>query len=92
MSFRDNPMVMEAAKNLTPEQKAEYEAKGESLHGDVDFVSGQVNQQFEYDMSNLARLVSAVKSGLHPNDLTIEEQLMLERQYGKRWKTKLGFL
>ena len=84
-------MVKEAMRNLTPEQRAEYEAKGESLHRDTDFESGQVNQQFEYEMNILARLVAAVKSGLHPSDLTIEERLMLERQYGKRWETKLGF-
>ena len=90
MSFRDSPLVRQAREAMTPEQIQEYEEKGEAYHNNVNFETGDIEKQHaEYQMTEVARLVAAVRSGLHPDDLDIDEQLLLRGHYGDRWRSKV---
>ena len=86
----DNPMVREARKNMTPEQIEEYKRKGEKMYGEIDYT--QNFDPFEEKLKQSAiYIISGLKSGLKPNQLTTDELEVLKQIHGETWYINYGY-
>jgi len=75
---------------LSPEDKEKYEKAGEHMY------SYDYNEKGENKVAEevLEQLSVAIRSGLHPSDLTVEERDFLEKYHPleKNWFKEFGFL
>lgn len=79
--------ILRAYESLSPEEKERYRKIGEDLYGHINFETGEIKQE----MDALGELISAVKSGLHPKELSGEELGFLSSSLGEKWYEKFGY-
>lgn len=87
----DNPMVRNAIKALSPEERERYKKMGEQFYKDIDFAAYQPNVMPQELKDTLARATEGLKSGLHPTILDEGEVKLLEEAYGLFWYKKFGW-
>ena len=88
----DNQMVRNAIKAMTPEQIEHYKQIGEQMYNSINFEETKINKAIPPSMEEaVAYVVSGIKSGLHPNDLDINEISLLTDAYGKKWYEQFGY-
>lgn len=81
-------------KNLTEEQKENYDRLAEKFHQSFDVEQGHSRSHNVKEIALeecLAYLVESLKSGLHPKHTTVEERGLLESAYGASWYRAFGF-
>jgi len=88
-SLFNNPMI-DAAKNaLTIEQQQEYAKMGEYM---FNLVKDEIPQNEETEKRNtILHAREALKSGLHPQDLSYKEIQFLYEVYGDEWYKEFGY-
>ena len=81
----DNPMVRAAREKMTPEQIAEYKRQGEHMYGDIDYT--KTYDPFEEKLKQSAiYIISGLKSGLRPNQLSEDEEKTTNKDRKIDWK------
>jgi hypothetical protein len=78
----DNPMVNAARRSMTPEQLAQYAREGEYLFNMIDSIERDPVQE------SVLYIVEYLKSGLRPDDLTEDEQHLMDTECGSGWRTR----
>lgn len=93
MSKRMNPNLFEQAKQtMTTEDIAKYEQIGRQMYESIDYENSKVlTPMNEVDAESIAYITEAVKSGLHPDHLSENEQYIMESHYGKEWKKQFNY-
>lgn len=90
----DNPMINNAMKALTPEQKKEYEEIGKYMFK-TDYAKTALKDKTidpEKELNDLVNYsLNAIKSGLHPSDLSEKELRILFEIKGDKWYEEFGF-
>ena len=81
----NNPMVEQAKKALTKEQKEEYRRIGEQMYNSIDFETGQSLTAEDPLIEHVAHITEQIKSGLHWKYLEENETKVMEEFYGKDW-------
>lgn len=80
-------------KNMTPEQKKQYEQMGNHMYGAMDYETASSIIDQPATMEEAAKyLIETVKSGMHPSFLNENEQKILEETLGKEWYKKYGYV
>lgn len=88
----NNPMVDSALKSLTPEQKKEYEEIGKYMFETTNFSVDNTKPNPEQEIAEaLLYITSAVKSGLHPSELSPKELEILYGVLGDNWYEEYGY-
>lgn len=85
----DNPMVRSAMKSMTIEQRKEYETIGKKMYGDINFNNVSNPEEKIEDVKDY--LCELLKSGLHPSDMTENEQFIMASEFGQDWYKKWGY-
>jgi hypothetical protein len=86
----DNPMVRAARKSMTPEQIEEYKRKGEKMYGEIDYTQNFDPFQEKLKQSAIY-IISGLKSGLRPNQLSKDELEVLKQIHGETWYINYGY-
>ena len=87
----NNPMVREASKAMSKEQKEKYKILGECMFRDVDFDSCSVNNVPPFMAEGASRVECLLRSGLHVSSLSDDEKTLMEEVHGKEWYKSYGF-
>lgn len=89
----NDPALTAAYDALSPEEKEKYRRQGEHYFAnDLSEIGLDENgEQIDFIMEAAAELTLAMRSGLHPNDLTDDERHVIREAYGTRWWTKFGY-
>lgn len=90
MDIFNNPMVQQAMKAMTPEQKEEYKRIGEYMFSDAfKMQEDKIVTQAESQIEEAFRYVNtALMSGLNPSELSQMEIQVLHDIYGEKWYEK----
>ena len=92
MSLFDDPHLKKLKESLSPEDRKKYELAGEYMRSSMSIDPKEIQKKQDAIIANdIAHLVSAVRSGLRPEHLTVYERGMMLEHYGKDWKSKFGF-
>jgi hypothetical protein len=92
MDLFNNPMVQAARNQMTKEQQEEYARIGEHLFSDEALQvmeSGKVRKASEEDLLTYA--LAALRSGLHPQELTPPEVMAVQKAKGPHWYKEFGW-
>lgn len=80
-------------KSLSPEQLAEYEKIGDYMYSHdgykVATMGSQVTEPVQEEL--IAYAISALRSGLHPSDLSLKEIAGIAGLYGDKWYEEFGY-
>ena len=90
----NNPQAKAALASMSDEQKDHYKRLGECLFADNIFDQEDprdYDDMPEFLKDAVAYIDEALKSGLHPRDLTKEDVKVLEETYGKQWYESWGY-
>lgn len=79
--------IKTAYDNMSSEEKERYRKIGEQMYGNIDFETGEIKQEVDC----ISDIMSAVKSGLHPWELTNEELGFMCSSLGAKWYEKFGY-
>ncbi len=91
MSLFDNPMMNNAMKALTPEQKKEYENIGKYIFS-TDYARVNNSRDPEKEiMEAVIYIDSGLKSGLHPDNLSQKELQIMYEIKGSKWYEAYGY-
>ena len=83
---KNNSLVTNALKALTPEQRDYYKKLGEEMYGSVNFEDNKILNNLPPPLQeSCAYIEEGIKSGLLPSDLDENEIIVLEEAYGKEW-------
>jgi len=85
--FFKDPQLLAAKASLDPKQRKELEKRGEFMYNTVDFE----NPESDIVTEGVAYILSALKSGLHPRELTDIEKEVLRAELGDQWYLKFGY-
>ena len=92
MSLFNNPMVENAQKSLTNEQKEHYKRLGEEMYNNVDFEKSEILSNIDNSMKESGKYIYLqVRSGLHPSYLEENEKEIMSEIYGKEWYREFGY-
>jgi hypothetical protein len=89
----NNPMIESAKKSLSPEQLDRYKKLGEDMFS-IDFTNlntTNINNIPPFLSQPLMYITEAIKAGLHPSELTIDEKNILSECYGNNWWENFGY-
>lgn len=87
----NNPAITNALKNMSPEQLEQYQAIGEQLYSNVDIVKGEIlSNKDPPTEEKLSYIISGLKSGLLPSDMSEDEIMLMIEYYGDDWFEKFG--
>lgn len=82
----NNPMVTNAFKAMTPQQRADYKKIGEKMYGSVDFEDSKIINQMPEPLDEAALYIkSGLDSGLLPEDLDANDKEIMTQVYGPDW-------
>ncbi len=85
-------LFKQAKQNMSKEEIAKYEEIGEKMYNSVDFENSKVlTPTQDIDAESIAYITEAVKSGLHPDHLSENEQFIMESHYGADWKKRFHY-
>jgi len=88
----NNPVFENALKNLTPEQREEYEKIGKYMHSINYTESDPKPLKVDDDMVNgIFYVRESLKSGLHPQDMEEKEIRLMNEVYGPKWYEEYGY-
>ena len=80
----NNPMVNKIRKEMSQEDKENYRKCGEDIMKNWNENGEEEPKISPRDI--LIYIESALRSGLHPEDLTKKEQKFMRKVKGKKWK------
>lgn len=88
----DNPMVNAAMEALSDEDKQRYKEIGEMLYGTINYPGSEIINKAGPPMDEaVAYLKTQLNSGLHPSDMSENEQQIMHDMLGKTWYTQWGY-
>lgn len=88
----NNPMIDMARQGLTKEQVEEYKKIGEYMYSTNFKVQEAGSVEKPPDKTDILQYaIEALKSGLHPTDLSETELQHLNEVYGDKWYEKYGW-
>lgn len=88
----NNPMIESAKNALPPEQLERYKKLGEDMFSnDFTNLDSNFNNIPPFLAQPLLYISEAIKSGLHPSELTDDEKNILFECYGKNWWERFGY-
>ena len=86
-----NQMKQSFLDKISNEDKEKYKKFGEAFFNSFDLEKGcPIPDSFSLEES-LAYIIETIKSGLHPNYLSIEEKSLVQAAYGDDWYKKFGY-
>lgn len=85
MDLFNNPIIENAKKALTEEQKEEYKKIGEYMYKDIDYKNVETKTKVATDEETIYYASEALKAGGDPNDLSVDELKLLNKTYGEKW-------
>jgi len=90
MSIFEDPSFKKMKESMSKEEQEKYDKAGQHMYS-YDYDNKGENKQAE---EVLEQLRIAIRSGLHPSDLTFEEREFLEKYHPleKKWFKEFGFL
>lgn len=88
----NNPMIENAKKALTKEDRDFYRDWGKAMFDGIDYETGVVNQMPAMVADAMAYVENSLKSGQHPSTLTEDEKNMLTEIRGKEWYKDWGYV
>lgn len=92
MTLFNNPMVENAQKSMTDEQKEHYKKLGEDMYNHVDFENSEILSNIDNSMKESGKYIYLqVRSGLHPSYLEENEKEIMLEVYGKEWYKEFGY-
>lgn len=92
MSLFNNPMVKNAEKSMTDEQKNHYKKLGEDMYNHVDFEKSEILSNNDNSLKESAKYIYLqIRSGLHPSYLEENEKDIMSDVYGKGWFRDFGY-
>ena len=77
-----NEFIENLRKKMNPEQRQDYEKKGQDFFSNFDFETGKM---FKVENRH-TEILSALRSGLDVEDLDQEELEIMEKKFGRDWK------
>lgn len=80
MDLFNSPMIINAKKNMTPEQLKDYERVGELVYNTIDYETGKI---IDNSALELQELLMAINFGLKKEDLDSDDKKLLENYYTK---------
>lgn len=83
MNIFDNPQFKRAKESMSPTTRKKYEKEGKYLFETLNFGEEKVESSIE---ACLIQKEALLRSGLHPDDLSQEDQEFMESVKGKDWK------
>jgi len=88
----NNPMVKSAMAAMTPEQLEDYKIMGKHMHS-IDFTEEipRPKDLEQETVNGVFYIKDALKSGLHPRDMTTKEIQLMYDVYGKDWFREYGY-
>ena len=90
---KNNSLVTNALKALSPEQLEQYKKIGEEMYNTVNFEDSKILNNLPPPLAeSLAYIKEGLKSGLQPCDLSEGEINILEEGYGKEWYKHFDFV
>lgn len=92
MSLFDNPMIENAQKSMTNEQKEHYKKIGEEMYNHVDFEKSEILTNIDNSVKESGKYIYLqVRSGLHPSYLEENEKDIISEVYGVEWYKEFGY-
>lgn len=92
MSLFNNPMIENAQKSMTNEQKEHYKRIGEEMYNNIDFEKGEILTNIDNSIKESGKYIYIqVRSGLHPSYLEENEKEIMTQVYGKEWYKEFGY-
>ena len=92
MSQFNNPMIENAQKSMTNEQKEHYKRIGEEMYNNIDFEKGEILTNIDNSIKESGKYIYIqVRSGLHPSYLEENEKEIMTQVYGKEWYKEFGY-
>lgn len=89
----NNPMVKSAFNAMSEEQRNRYKEFGKSLFNTVNFKDNSIINNVPVSGEDIATYAEeSLKSGIHPNSLTVLEIASLKDKYGAtKWFEIFGY-
>ena len=88
----NNPMINQAKKALSEEDKQRYKEWGEAVFEDIDYETASVTTYPPPMLNALVYIEESLKSGQHPSTLTEDEKNLLKEMRGEEWYVLWGYV
>lgn len=87
----DNPMVLAAKRQMSPEEQERYRKLGEEMYNPVDFENNVIDHLPPPMQEGIRYVEAAIRSGTLPSDLEKNEIQLLHEVRGEKWWEFYGF-